>query len=209
MSVDEQLLGRSGREEAAERSGDLRQSQRQRLIDGKERLIDGKRSLIEEKEEEKAASLREKTLAAKRIKQQQEKKEDQVKQITPFRKSTSELLRQSWLNLIDSFGLTLIWINIHVFLNKVIGEKFFCELGDEWMDKAPAGVRQSISGVKKVKIVNMAEKMGLGFLDLILFILIFMVLVLVALLLDVLNNPLSSVIKFIWHWVAGTGFVSR
>ncbi len=42
--------------------------------------------------------------------------------------ATDNLLKQAWLNLIDSFGLTLVWINIHVFLSQVFGEKLFRKL---------------------------------------------------------------------------------
>jgi hypothetical protein len=57
--------------------------------------------------------------------------------ISAFRAMTSKLLQDAWANLIPSFGLTLIWIDIHFFLNMVFGDKFFCDLGGEWM---PAGV---------------------------------------------------------------------
>lgn len=52
--------------------------------------------------------------------------------MAPISKATSGWLRQAWLNLIDTFGLTLIWINVHVLLSFILGDKFFCKLGDEW-----------------------------------------------------------------------------
>ncbi|MFA6194849.1 MAG: hypothetical protein WC719_03865 [Patescibacteria group bacterium] len=59
---------------------------------------------------------------------------------SPLKQGASKLLQQSWLNLITSFGCTLIWINIHAFfLNQIFGEKFFCNLGDEWKDMIPGG----------------------------------------------------------------------
>lgn len=42
----------------------------------------------------------------------------------PIQQATSKLLQQSWLNLIDSWGATLIWINVHWFLNITMGDKF-------------------------------------------------------------------------------------
>ncbi len=46
----------------------------------------------------------------------------------PAQAASSKLLQQAWLNLIDSMGLTLIWINIHVFLTQILGEKLFRKL---------------------------------------------------------------------------------
>jgi|GEM_PF-2840951 len=51
----------------------------------------------------------------------------------PISMATSELLQKSWLNIIDSFGLTLLYINFHVFCRWVFGEKLFCKLGHEWL----------------------------------------------------------------------------
>lgn len=57
--------------------------------------------------------------------------------LAPARKGTSALLKASWENLIETFGLTLIWIDIHVFLNMVFGDKLFCNLGEEWIPEKP------------------------------------------------------------------------
>lgn len=52
---------------------------------------------------------------------------------------TSEALKQSWLNLIDSFGLTLIYIYFHVFCRFVFGPEVFCKLGHEWLGGKSGG----------------------------------------------------------------------
>lgn len=57
--------------------------------------------------------------------------------LAPARKGTSALLKVAWENLIETFGLTLIWIDIHVFLNLVFGDKLFCKLGEEWIPDKP------------------------------------------------------------------------
>jgi len=84
------------------------------------------------------ASLRETTKAAAEKKSPQEEDEGEKgfadAAAAPVRKVTSSLLRSAWINLIPSWGLTLIWIDIHVFLGMVIGNKFFCKLGEEWLD---------------------------------------------------------------------------
>lgn len=209
MSIDEQLLGRSGRNEVSEKSGDFRQSKRQSLIEGKKTLIDGKKTLIEQKEED-VASLRQAALAAKQdqAKQEEKKKKEEAEKITPMRRSTSRLLRQAWFSLITSWGLTLIWINIHVLLRQVFGPKFFCKLGEEWTDDIPAMAGNKIPGAKKTKAIQNVEKMGLGCLDLVLFILILAVLVIIAALLEVVSNPLK-ILEFVWRWITGQGIISR
>src|SRR5512136_911092 len=44
---------------------------------------------------------------------------------TPMSRGTGKLLQQAWMHLPDSFGLSLIWIDIHVFLGAIFGNKFF------------------------------------------------------------------------------------
>lgn len=61
------------------------------------------------------------------------------------RKGTSRLLTQSWINLIDSFGTTLIYIHIHVFLRLTLGTDFFCKLGHEWYDVYAAKVERALN----------------------------------------------------------------
>jgi len=53
--------------------------------------------------------------------------------------ATSEALKQSWLNIIDSFGLTLIYIYFHVFCRFVFGPEVFCKLGHEWLGGKSGG----------------------------------------------------------------------
>lgn len=113
-------------------------------------------------------SYRQRVLQAKRKRLLVQAKKEAIKRKSapnPMRKGTSNLLKQAWINIIDSFGLTIIWINIHVFLGSVFGKKFFAPLGSEWLDsktnKANAGVAE-----KTGKTVGIFEKMGLVALDL-------------------------------------------
>src|SRR3989338_8671466 len=129
---------------------------------------------LENKEQEQQAgtSLRERVMQAK-AKEQADKLQEAKSQVNKegaagagAKFSTSALLKASWLNLIDSFGATLIYINIHVFLRWVLGEKFFCKLGEEWMPKqAEAAAGQAGKAVSKN--AGMVEAMALIALDLI------------------------------------------
>lgn len=74
-------------------------------------------------------------------------------------KTTSGLLKASWLNLIPSFGFTLLWINFHVFLRWIF-PSFFCKLGKEWIPRSLA----KFSG-RSTAMLQIGETMLLVILD--------------------------------------------
>jgi len=99
---------------------------------------------------------------------------------------TARLLQLAILNLLDSFGLTLIYINIHVFGHSVLGEKIFCDLGEEWL---PPNLRVGLeaeSFKSRVRTLGLLEKMGLIFLDTIVFMALLLLLVIII---GLLNSP--------------------
>lgn len=113
---------------AAARSGFLREQQRNVPV---ARESDGT--------DEAPLSLREAVLRKKREKNVKAKKEEDEGNISsaaasPIRKSTSKLLQQAWINIPDSLGLTILWIDIHVWLGAIFGHNFFCKIGQEWVD---------------------------------------------------------------------------
>jgi hypothetical protein len=118
------------------------------------------------------------------------------KAAAPLKQALSKLLKQAWLNLIDSFGLTLIWINIHVFFKWVLGEKLFCKLGEEWLPEqgqqvmqasplagSPAGQGGEASGPAS-RSIGLAETVALLILDLIVLAVILAVLALIVMIID-------------------------
>jgi hypothetical protein len=80
-----------------------------------------------------SSSFRERVMRARQALNLKNKMEEKV--AAPAKAGTSKLLANAWRVLIPSWGLSFIWINIHVFLKSVFGEKLFCKLGDEWMPK--------------------------------------------------------------------------
>lgn len=106
----------------------------------------------------------------------------------PVADSTSSLLRQAWLNLIPSYGLTLFWINLHAFLNKVLGKKFFCKLGEEWV---PKEVKKKIGEAGKTtsRAMGLLEAGLLGFLDLVLLGVLFLIISLFIAAVDYTIHP--------------------
>jgi len=106
----------------------------------------------------------------------------------PVADSTSSLLRQAWLYLIPSYGLTLFWINIHAFLNKVLGNKFFCKLGEEWV---PKEVKKKIGEAGKTtsKGLGLLEAGLLGLLDTIVIGAVILIVALIAMAVDYVQHP--------------------
>jgi hypothetical protein len=103
----------------------------------------------------------------------------------PARQITNNWLQQAWLNLIDSWGLTLVWINIHVWLGVILGHQFFGKLGSEWMDNLP--------GEGPGKMLETIEPMTLALLDLLVLLIILTIVALIAMIVGFINNPLSAI----------------
>ncbi|MDP2944687.1 MAG: hypothetical protein Q8N57_03960 [bacterium] len=219
MSLDEQLLEPNKLlAQSAQRAADLREARRSEISGSK-----SAGSGASQENEGTPASLRE---AVK-----EEKKKDGEKgagdkiasaATAPMRKGTSKMLRQAWLHLIDSWGLTLIWINIHVFLRQILGEKLFCDLGEEWKDMIPAAGAAGAPEVKGVKdaggdqsgtveqatkATGLIEKMGCGCLDLGCLFTFLAIVCLMAMIVGVIDNPLkalASLLTGIWEQFTGT-----
>jgi hypothetical protein len=115
---------------------------------------------------------------------------NEVKEKTgaPIKKATSQLLKAAWKSLISSWGLSLIWINIHVFLGQVFGKNLFCSLGEEWLSEEAS---KNSAGAKKS--VGLVEKMGVCCLDLGCLFLIIALLSLVAMIVSGITNPLKAI----------------
>ena len=210
--LDAQLMAApSRRDDSVDKAGDLRAAKRQSNQD-QTKTENNQATPLSGAE---PTSLREAVLQEKRQQAVKEKEEGSSglasAATAPARKGTSALLRQAWINLIPSYGLTLIWINIHVFLGMVLGNNLFCKLGAEWTDAAAGATAKGTAMKKKLEAkagnsIGLVEKMGVGCADLgCLFILIAAVGI-IALMLKVVSNPielLASVIGWIWDSVSG------
>ncbi|MBV5342927.1 hypothetical protein JZU68_04730, partial [bacterium] len=170
MEVDEELISRSNQEksEADNSESDAFDSDMGEDEDEDEESEEDESSSLREEIQkskngvttESTGDIRKDKLAAKRAQKVREievKKAAVSKPTNPAKKSTSGLLKAAWENLIDSFGLTIIWIDIHIFLSHVLGRDLFCELGEEWF---PDGTPRNIDGAKRS--VGMTEGMGVA-----------------------------------------------
>lgn len=186
MDIDEQLISKNTQSQEAELAGEFRAS---------------KRGEMQERGEDERASLRER-IQQKRIQETKKFKEEYQGSspsvpLNPIRKSTDKMLAFAWENLITSFGLTLIWIDVHVFLNKVFGPKVFCDPGEEWLPdniKKLAGKSKSASSLLRI-----VEGAGIGCLNLgCLFIILFLLT-----LLSIIASILTGDVKLIWDLFTG------
>lgn len=114
----------------------------------------------------------------------------------PIQQGTSKLLQQYWFNLIDSWGATLILINLHWFLNITLGDKFFCDLGSEWIPKVGKGgaaeqATESILGMPTAGL-GLLEKMLVVILDLLVAAIILVALVPVVLAIYIISDPVGA-----------------
>jgi len=188
-SLDNQLLSHST-EKSSEKAGQLRQSQR--------------RQVSKTENVEKNLSFRQQVMESRRMEeekeQEAEKKSSPSSSINSLGLATSRLLRGAWVNLVSSFGLTLIWINIHVFLSTVFGEKFFCKLGMEWINDSAK--RANFEQAKKLgRTVGTFEGPGLACLDLGCLLLVIIAFMIIGGLLKVVSSPLDTISAiFGWAW---------
>lgn len=101
-------------------------------------------------------------------------------------KATGEILKQLWLNIIPSFGLTFILINIYAFAGFLEGYKLFCKPGSEWNIK------------KSNKLLNMLELAAILVLDFLIFIVILFTISILVLYVDARTNPVKSTL-ILWE----------
>lgn len=122
---------------------------------------------------------------------------DQVKGITKqaanmgMQMVTGELLKQSWLNIIDSWGLTIIYINFHAFCTLVFDGKYFCPLGAEWAEGGKAA--GSFCGIPLTeKVIGFLEMISLILLDLLVAALILISCLPYIIILIIVHDPASA-----------------
>lgn len=115
-----------------------------------------------------------------------------------IQQATSKLLQQAWFNAIETYGLTLLYVNVHVFLRWVIGEKYFCKLGDEWLSKIGSkGTVKSGSAASfllglPARGVGLLEVGLIGALDIILLLAVLVSIALPGLIVYLIVNPTEA-----------------
>lgn len=196
-NIDEQLMNKNKGEEAAGRAGKLAEAKRGNSSDTSG--VDGQSAGI---------SLRERIFNKKK---EVGAKEDEAEgalakaAAAPISKGTSKLLQQAWLNLVDSFGLTLLWIDIHVWLGSIVGHKFFCKLGQEWLDNNIVSAENEYAK-SQGKTLGTVEPMVLVGCNLGCFFILLVVIMIIAMIVGVITNPLkalSAAFGYLWQYFGG------
>lgn len=189
-NIDERLL--AGNTLAPEQEGEAARQLRERKRGG----VDEEEA--DEHEAGEPRSFRQKVKAAKDALNLKERAKEKVEEkvTAPVKLATSRALQWAWWTLIPSWGLSLIYINIHVFLKYVFGEKLFCKLGEEWLPK-PAADAAGEAGKAVNKGLGLVEVMGLLILDLVVLSVILGVLAFLALIVSWATNPWEA-LKAIW-----------
>ena len=111
--------------------------------------------------EAKLNSDKKKEKASKASKASADSKGDAASGIEKLTKAIDELLKAAWENLIDSFGLTLLYIYFHWFMHQLF-PRFFCDLGQEWVPKEVKSVAPDKAKIIGKKI-GLAEKGLVGY----------------------------------------------
>lgn len=175
MDIDEQLLNKNRDFDELEKAGEFRASLRQPRQSEPNPSTDFRQQVRERRglnisTEKRAAEI--------------------IHRDSTIRKLTDKLLQGAWQNLIPSWGLTLLWIDIHVFLNKVFGPKVFRELGEEWI---PSGLKKlgDEKGKQAVSLIKVLERSGCGCLNIGCLFLVLGLLVIISIIVDPISVALD------------------
>ena len=110
---------------------------------------------------------------------------------------TNRALRWGWYTLIPSWGLSLLYIDLHIMLRWIFGEQFFCKLGQEWIPpqaKTATGGAGKEAG-KMIGIIEVSVVLGLNLLA---FFLILSALGLTSIIVQFATSSLWEKVKAIW-----------
>jgi len=154
-----------------------------------------------EKEENQGGSLRQRVQAARQAMDLKAKAKQKLEEkvTAPARMATNRALQWAWGVLIPSFGLSLIYINTHVFLRWVFPSAF-CKLGDEWMPKM-VGTGEHTSKNVAGTAFGIVEIMGLLFLDLLAFLIILSIITIIVWIADSFIFKIWSATAKAWEWI--------
>jgi len=140
-------------------------------------------------------------LAGREAEQKGLKEKAVDKATAPVSMGSRRALQWAWTSLIPSFGLSLIWINIHVFLRTVF-PNIFCKLGEEWLPKEVLE-KTGTTGKAVSGSAFIIEAMALAALNFIAFFIIIAILAIIVWLADSIVFKVISEGIGIWEWATG------
>lgn len=201
-NLDERLLAGNtlSPEQENAAAGELRE---------RKRGVAGEETGAETDSNNEPQSFREKIKAAQQALNLKEmaKKKVEEKVVAPVKQATSRALRWAWEVSIPSFGLGLIYVNIHVFLRFVLGERFFCKLGEEWLPELIGGAVGQ-AGKTINKNIGIIEVIVLLILDLIVLLIILGILSLLVMIATWLGASWWGKLKMIYDALKSLGWAT-
>ena len=142
-----------------------------------------------------AKNMKEAKVASKKqaAKKTNVKEKAEMRATMPARRATSWLLRLAWLNAWATFGLTLIYVDLHILGGLVMGKKFFVNIGEEW---TPEYVRKGSGELGKTSsmMLGIAEGGLLFMMHVVFFLVLLLSLLMVYLVVDIYLHTLD----FLW-----------
>ena len=164
-------------------------------------------------QDEQPQSLRQRLVSARRAMDLKQRAKDKLEEkvTAPMRAGTSRLLQQSWLSILYTGGLSIIflffYINIHVFLRFVLGEKIFCKLGDEWVPKKIKAMGGE-AGKMGSRAIGIVEVMGLILLDVVVLSVVFVALALIIMIITWVGASWWEKLKVIYEALSSLGWAT-
>ncbi|MFA6215370.1 MAG: hypothetical protein WC768_02290 [Patescibacteria group bacterium] len=144
--------------------------------------------------------LRQQGNMAKRLLGNKGNKKDSAESIAeslaakPTQLASSKLLQQSWLNLIDTFGISYFYIAFHFIAAYFTPfSNLFCKFGEEWLPKVPGPAGEAAK--KASKPIELLEILGCVFIGLLLLLIISVIAFIIAFLGYIYENPWN----FTWN----------
>jgi len=191
-NIDQMMMAQNGRGDDGVTAGRLRESRMKAFYGGEPTAA------VEVGREQ---SLRERVQGARKAFDLKQKAKDKVEErvAAPLKMGSAKLLQMAWFNLIPSFGLTLIWINIHAFMRMVPGfSSAFCKIGDEWVPKEAKAITGEMGQMGAG--VALLEKAGIVFLDIAVILILITFFTIAMMILDYVFN-----FGWFWHIVSKVG----
>lgn len=151
--------------------------------------------------------LRQAVMAKKNAEAEKKKKQPgrAAKSGSAIKTASKAGLRWAWSVLIPSWGLSLIYINMHIFLRWVFPD-LFCKLGEEWVPKKVSS-EHSASNVAGTAF-GIVEVIGLLLLDLIFGFVIFAALSFIIMIVNWLGKSWWDKLGAIWDAFQAFGWAT-
>lgn len=190
-TIDERLLGASQQDKQRQQEAAYADQLRQEQM----------KAADQNRQAEDVPSLRQRVQAARQTLDLKQRAKDKVKEkvAAPAKLATGRALQWAWISLIPSWGLSLIYINMHVFLRWIFPDAF-CKLGEEWLPKQAAALGGE-AGKTIGKGIGIVEIMGLLAIDFAILFVLFGVVVLMVWLYDNVAVKVFNLAAIVVEWI--------